>query len=79
MTVQDEGRIQPSNKCWIYNKLFAAGDNNGRDYDHVTGKYRGSAHQSFNINLRLTKKVSVIFHNLEGYDSHLIMQEIRNN
>ena len=26
--------------------------------------------------LKLTKKVSVIVHNLRGYDSHLIMQEI---
>ena len=26
--------------------------------------------------LKLTKKVSVIFHNLRGYGSHLIMQEI---
>ena len=25
---------------------------------------------------KLTKKVSVIFHNLRGYESHLIMQEI---
>ena len=29
-----------------------------------------------NVNLGLTKKVSVIIHNLRGYDSHLIMQEI---
>ena len=27
-------------------------------------------------NLRLTKKVSLIFHNLRGYDSHLIFDEL---
>ena len=44
--------------------------------DHVTGKYRGSAHGNCYINLKLTKKVPVIFHNLKYYDSHLIMPEI---
>ena len=39
---------------------------------HVTGKYRGSAHTDCN----LTNKIYVIFHNLRGYDSHLITQEI---
>ena len=43
----------------------------------MTGKYRGSAHWSCNINLRLTKEVLGIFHNLKGYDSHLIMQKNR--
>ena len=38
------------------------------------GKYRVSAH--CNINLQLTKKFTVIFHNLRGYNSNLIMQEI---
>ena len=35
-----------------------------------------SLHWSCNENLKLIKKVSVIFHNLKGYDSHLIMNEI---
>ena len=31
---------------------------------------------SCNINLGLTKKIPIIFHNLRGYGSHLIMQDI---
>ena len=72
---EDKKRSHSSNKCWICNKLFVADDNKVRDHDHVTGKYRRSAHWRCNINLKLTKKVPVIFHNLKGYDSHLIMQE----
>ena len=64
-----------SNKCWIFGGLFAERDNEIRHHDHVTGKYRGSAHWDFNFNLKLTKKIPVIFHKLRGYDSHSIVQE----
>ena len=37
ISVEDETRFQSSNKCWICNKLFAAGDNKVRDHDHVAG------------------------------------------
>ena len=43
-----------------------------RDHCYITGRYRGAAHSS----LKLCKKVPVIFHNLRGYDSHLIIKEI---
>ena len=76
MSVKDEEKFQSSNKCWICNKLFPKEDKKVRDQDHIIGKYRGSAYSNCNINLKLTKKVPVIFHNLRGYDSHLIMQEI---
>ena len=76
MSEKDEHRFQSSNKCWICNKLFNVGDNKVRDHCHTTGKYRGSAHSSCNINLGLTKKDSVIFRNLKGYDSHLIIEEV---
>ena len=73
MPVENEKSFKSSNKCWVCNKLFAAGDSKIKDHDHVTEKYRGSAHQSCNINLKMTKKVTVIFQNLRDYGSHLVM------
>ena len=37
---------------------------------------RGAAHWSCNINFQLTKKGPAIFHNLRGYDNHLIFSEL---
>ena len=65
-----------SNTCWICEKLIDDDDEKVRDYCHITGKFRGAAHWSCNINLQLTKKFPVIFHNLKGYDSHLILCEL---
>ena len=62
--------------CRICEKLIDRDDEKVRDHCHVTGKFRGAAHWSCNINLQLTKKVPVIFHNLRGYDSHLIFNEL---
>ena len=47
-----------------------------RDHCHITRKYRGSAHRDFNINVKLNRKISVVFNNLKNYYSHLIMQEL---
>ena len=77
MFAEDEERFPSSNKCWICDKLFDVGDNKLRDHCHITGKYKGSAHWSCNVYLKLTKNVPVIFRNLRGYGSHLIMQEIK--
>ena len=56
--------------------MFDVGNNKVRDNCHEAGKYIVSAHWGCNINLRLTKKVTVIFHNLRCHDSHLIIKEI---
>ena len=59
-----------------FSKLISLGDNKGRDHCHISAKYRGVAHWSCNINLRITKKVPVIFHNLKGYDIQLIFKAL---
>ena len=76
MPAEEEERYQLSNSCWICNKLFDVGDDQVRDHCHITRKYRGATHWSCNINLKLTKKISVIFNNLKVYDSHLIIKKI---
>ena len=76
MTKDNEKEFQKADKCHICEKKYNETDVRVRDHCHVTGQYRGSAHQDCNLNFRLTEKIPVIFHNLRGYDSHFIMQEI---
>ena len=79
MTKENEEEFQKAEECHICNKKYTDQDIRVRDHCHITGKYRGSAHQECNLQLRLNPdkiKISVIFHNLRGYDSHFIMQEI---
>ena len=75
MTKNEEENFQSSNMCWICEKPIE--NEKVRDRCHMTGKFRGSAHWSCNINLQLTKKVPVIFHNLRGYDSHLNFYDLK--
>ena len=79
VTKEDEDKFQKANECYICNKKYTNEDIRVRDDCHITSKYRGSAHQECNLKLRVNPeevKIPVIFHNLRGYDSHFIMQEI---
>lgn len=53
--------------------------NNGkdkvRDHDHLTGLHRGAAHNICNLNYKVPKCIPVFFHNLSGFDSHLLVGE----
>ena len=73
---KEQNDFKNAQSCHICNKEYNNEDVLVRDNCHVTGKYRGSAHTDCNLSYRLTNKIYVIFHNLRGYDSHLIMQEI---
>ena len=73
---EEEYLFQQSNNCWICRKIINNDDEKVIDHCHITGKFRGSAHWDCNISFQLTNKIPVIFHNLKGYDSHLIFSEL---
>ena len=41
-----------------------------------TGKYRGAAHNQCNLKCRKPLILPVVFHNLQGYDSHLFIKQL---
>ena len=47
-----------------------------RDHNHATGEYRGAAHSHCNLNKKRSYHIPVFFHNLRGYDGHIVMQGI---
>ena len=79
MTEVDEQHFKTMDGCHICGEKYTDKDVRVRDHCHITGKLRGSAHQECNLKLRIKPenlKIPIIFHNLGGYDSHFIMQQI---
>ena len=76
MSEKEEHLFQESDSCSICKKIIDNDEEKVRDHCRVTGKFRGATHPNSNVNLQLTKKVPVIFPNLRGYDSHLILNEL---
>ena len=48
-----------------------------RDHCHLTGKYRGAAHNSCNLSYKVPKFFPVLLHNLSNYDAHLFVKKLR--
>ena len=63
-------------KCYLCTGEFTSDNKKVRDHCHVTGLFRGAAHDKCNLKLRLSHKIPVIFHNMRGYDCHHLMQKI---
>jgi len=79
MTDVDVEHHRTAKVCHECKATFKKGDDNlkkVRDHDHVTGKYRGAACNQCNLAMTMPKEVTVVFHNLRGYDSHLMMKDL---
>jgi len=74
MTDQDKNDLKKVTECHICNKKY---DKKGQKSPRLLScnwKIPWLISKSCDLNLKLTDKIPVIFHNLRGYDSHFIMQ-----
>ena len=66
-------------RCYVCRRSFVTQEgklDKVRDHCHLTGRYRGATHSKCNLAIRNPKFVPVVFHNLEGYDSHLFIKNL---
>ena len=62
--------------CHICFKPFNGENLKVRDHCHYTGRYRGPAHMKCNLRYRIPPYISIVFHNLSGYNAHLFIKEL---
>lgn len=69
LTERDELTYKNAQSCYICTESFDGEHNLGdkvRDHDHVTGAYRGPAHNLCNLKMRQQTKMVVFMHNAKG-------------
>ena len=79
MTKDDLDAFEKATECYICNKQYTSDDIRVRYHCPITHKFKGSVHTECEKKLTINPnkiKIPVLFHNLRGYDSHFIMQEI---
>ena len=75
ITAEEEEEFKQASNCWICHKKLNLEDR-VRDHCHYTGRYRGAAHNICNLKYSKPNNISVFFHNLTGYDSHLFIKKL---
>ena len=77
MTKHDKTAYYNSTLCHICNEEL--GKDRVSDHCRLSGKFRGAAHEVCNLKFKILKFFAVIFHNLSGYDSHLLIKTVGNS
>ena len=78
MTAMDSVAFAAATRCYICDEPFdynskEQGDSKVRDHDHISGDYRGAAHSSCNLKKCRQRRIPIFFHNLRGYDEHILI------
>ena len=79
LSAEEETQFQAATHCYMCEKPFQKKTKNWgkvRDHNHASGAYRGAAHSICNLEKKRSKHIPIFFHNLRGYDAHLIMRGI---
>ena len=81
LTKKEEKKHNKQEICYICKKGFSTDDSDKKyhkviDHCHYTGKYRGAAHDIYNLRYKIPKEVPVVFHNGSTYDYHFIIKEL---
>ena len=70
----EEQQFHSSTICHICKNPFTENDVKVRDHCHLSGNFKGSAHQECNLNYQISNSNIFI---MEKYDFHLFIKEIR--
>ena len=79
-TSDDEVHFECAQVCHICQQILVDENDRVRDHCHLTGTYRGVAHNACNLNYRLNPKIwklPIVMHYLKGYDGHLIVRALK--
>ena len=90
MSDEDEADFQACQECHICKKTLILEDwmnkpkyeslkesrKKVRDHCHITGEFRGAAHNKCNLNTRKYLNIPIYAHNASGYDNHFVITEM---
>lgn len=74
LTPLEEYYFRTTDLCHICENPL--GNDRVRDHCHITGKYRGAAHNECNLNYSIPKFIPIYFHNFSSYDCHLFIKDL---
>ena len=76
MTEKDEEDYRNNNICRFCEMIIES--DKVRDHCHLTGKYRGPAHNNCNINVtqKQSNFIPILFHNFSNYDCHMFFKKL---
>lgn len=76
---EEDSPVERAAKQMLHREYSRIGKKKVAGHDHLTGKHRGAAHCACNLNPGMGTRrpiLPVYFHNLEGYDAHLLLEKL---